>query len=318
MVLGRLEASTTDSAYPGLEPLQTPPALRQRTAVSNGLTGREAPLVHVSVIDDRENQRRLSNLAQLLAYKVWYALSEGACAEFQPTSWRTICYFIRGLEALKRHQLDPGNTAAASEAIAYLRGIVEHIDPLYRPARFFLGIAYLNHGDCHEAQGHFERLMEPIDHAARAFLERLTTAWRAKRPRYSVLTFVVRIGHQLSTFNAPGRWLASQLPPFLEWHYLWYDVLLLLHRGVWYRLVADWKEFSKRIDHWRGVIEHTNHAAMDRLSGALQPFVDESIYPYVKMAVGLRLEHFLVKRLAHSSTNTWTRRPCTAWISGFP
>jgi hypothetical protein len=213
----------------------------------------EASRLQLSLIDSKDNQQQLSDAARVLAYKIWYALSEGARVEFQPDSWKTVYYFVHALRALRRNQLDPTESTAAEEALTCLR-MLGDLDPLYRPGHFFLGFAYLTSGNAHEAQREFERLMQPVEKAADALLRLMEQEWH-RQVRVSALGLLIRFRKQLPTWGRRDEWLALRIPAVEEWSDLWEDVLVNLHGGVWYFLAAAWREFPERFEKWKSMAE---------------------------------------------------------------
>ena len=114
---------------------------------------------------------------QVLACKIWYELAKGAKADFQPQSWKTVWYFVNGLQALRHYKDDPTNTAKHAFAEWCFRNIVEDVDPLYRPAHFFWGLVCLDRGDVKVAQAEFEDLTALVDERGDRMLGRIKDEW---------------------------------------------------------------------------------------------------------------------------------------------
>lgn len=51
--------------------------------------------------DAKENMAHLSNLAVILACKIWHSLAQGAETEMRPASWETVFWFVQALNALE-------------------------------------------------------------------------------------------------------------------------------------------------------------------------------------------------------------------------
>ncbi len=114
----------------------------------------------------------------------------------------------------------------AADAVQMLKFLVDEIDPVYRPARFLLGYAYLSRGDAKHAVEVFDGLMKEFDAALRNSADKVQTEWSQRLPR------MVR--------------LAKRLPVIRDWVIRWNaETLGGMMGGDFYRAAVAWKELKQ-------------------------------------------------------------------------
>lgn len=285
--LSRLEASSREASEMEIESASLGRAAARRSIVVTVPSVPEAHQLQLSLEDNKEDQQRLSSLAMVLACKLWFALSGGAQADFQPQSWKTFYHFIRGLQALKRNQNDPTDTAAQEEAVRHLRCVTELLDPFYRPARFFLAFAHLSRGETEAAQKFLASLMEPIEKSAADFLEKVKEAWLNKPIRVRVLRFVLRAEERLGRL-LPDSWQeSSSFRFFRHWSDLYEDVFVHLHGGKLYIYAKLWERFPKNFEMLEKAEQENDQMGRADFQSYLRLFEGTDYYRYVRIAANL-------------------------------
>jgi hypothetical protein len=116
---------------------------------------------------------------------------------------------------------------AIEVAIENLKVIGSEIDPLYRPARYMLGHAYLLNGDAINAVQVFQELIKEFEETASHSIDKLRAEWTRRPPR--LVNFAKRI-------------------PFIHlWLQRWVDITRSVIGGDLYRAAQAWDEIKKAV-----------------------------------------------------------------------
>ena len=116
----------------------------------------------------------------------------------------------------------------SADAVVMLQSLVNDIDPVYRPARFLLGYAYLSRGDAKHAVEVFDGLMKEFDAALRNSADKVQTERLERLPR------MIR--------------LAKRLPVIRDWLKRWSEETLGgVIGGDFYRASIAWKAVKEEM-----------------------------------------------------------------------
>ncbi len=146
-VIARLAVSTTEATFPDAVPTRG--------------ASRPASL--------------MAAVVQVLAFKIWHQLSLGAREAFRPNSWLTLATMVSGLEALAADQTGSADGTWPARAERAFSRIVDDLDPLYTPARFFRGYARLLVGDLDGCATDMKTITDGAEREFGVFLKRILT-----------------------------------------------------------------------------------------------------------------------------------------------
>jgi hypothetical protein len=187
----------------------------------------------------------LIRVIDLLAFKVWHSLSEGARLSLRPKSWLTLAHFVAALDSLAEVEAGTTNFLAAEQAFRGFDVIVNTCDPTYLPARFFRGFTRLLVGRLDECSTEMEVLSQQVEASAQTYARVLAAQWSATPPRWRILRPLIVAHHRLSNAGLLGKFIARPLNKVraaLDW---WTDIERQLIGGDLYRCALEWEEFKE-------------------------------------------------------------------------
>ena len=147
--------------------------------------------------------------------------------------------------------------------------LAEQLDPLYRPARFLLGYAYLARGDAENAERIFETLTAPYVESLGKAAAELRSEWMEGKPRLGRVT--------------------KRLPVIRRWIQYWVDAFPFMMGGKLTVAAEAWADLKETLaekperDLSKEVQEHVIHSSLQLLDSLLIPIVSAE---FIRAAVG--------------------------------
>ncbi len=184
---------------------------------------------------------------EVLAFKVWYSLSEGARPGLRPSSWITLARFVAGLDALASGTSSVVGGQDYDRAFRTFDSIVEEVDPNYLPARFFRGFAQLVRGEIEACASEMSLIAKRVEQGAGLYARALAAHWSETPPRWWLVHPALRIRSWLMKTGTLGRAAArhfDDLHAALGW---WDDVLITGHGGTLYTVARTWVEHKEHL-----------------------------------------------------------------------
>jgi hypothetical protein len=239
-----------------------------------------APIQVLAALDHREDVQRLSDLATVLACKIFMRWTQKLPPPMRPSSWQTIYHFAHAINALEEPP-ETGARRSRQMACAHLRRIAQ-LDPMYRPATFFLGVASLMEGETAEAERAFCSLVEIFNHNANLHLEVAKQKW--------------------AMTGIQDGLTQGQLKVLEPWIKQWMHVHSTLLGGRLYRIAKEWPSFPDRLVRFEAMRNGKGSEFRDREeASSFQDYLDvfnamTEVGKFAQIAAGLSDDHGEIDR----------------------